>query len=61
MIQRSSIQSYQVFVQRKKGPAEPSSQCSVEVNESSGVPMAMTEQLEEDKDIFNKLKIPWMP
>ena len=23
--------------------------------------MAMTEQLEEDEEIFKKLKIPWMP
>ena len=40
---------------------DPSTQCSVEVNESSGVPVAKTEQLEEDEEIFKKLKIPWMP
>ena len=46
----------------KKGRvAEPSTQCSVEVNEYSGVPVAMKKKLEEDEEIFKKLKIPWMP
>ena len=40
--------------------AEKSAQCSIEVKEYLEVPMAMTEQLEEDEDIFKKLKIPWM-
>ena len=40
--------------------AEPSTQCSFEVNESPGVPVTMTEQQEEDEEIFKKLKIPWM-
>ena len=49
------------FCTQKEKVVEPSAQCNVEINESSGVPMAMTEQLEEDEEIFKKLKIPWMP
>ena len=48
------------FCAEKEKVVEPSTQCSVAVNESSGDPVAMTEQLEEDEDIFKKLKIPWM-
>ena len=49
------------FCAEKEKVADPSAQCSVEVNESLGVPVAMTKQLEEDEEIFKKLKIPWMP
>ena len=49
------------FCAEKEKIAEPSAQCSFEVNESPRVPVAMIEQLEEDEEIFNKLKIPWMP
>ena len=42
--------------------AEPSTKYSFEGNESSGVPVTMTEQKqEEDENIFKRLKIPWMP
>ena len=58
MKQHSFITS---FCAEKENIAEPSSQCSFEVNESLGAPIAMTEQQEEDELIFKKLKIPWMP
>ena len=57
MKQHSVITS---FCAEKKKVAEPSTQCNFEVNESLGVPVAMTEQLEEDEEIFKKLKIPWI-
>ena len=50
-----------IFFAEKGRVAEQSTQCSVEFKEYSGVPVAMTEQLEEDEEIFKKLKIPWMP
>ena len=40
--------------------AEQSTQCSIEAKEYSEIPVAMTVQMEEDEDIFKKLKIPWM-
>ena len=49
------------FCAKKEKVAELSSQCSFEVNESPGDPAAMTEQQDEDEEIFKKLKIPWMP
>ena len=58
MKQHSVITS---FCGEKEKVAEPSAQCSFEVNESPGAPIAMTKQQEEDEEIFNKLKIPWMP
>ena len=50
-----------IFCAQKGRVVEQSTQCSVEVKEYSEVPLAMTEQLEEDEEIFKKLKIPWMP
>ena len=47
------------FCAKKEKVAEPSAQCSFEVNESPRAPVAMTEHLEEDEEIFKKLKIPW--
>ena len=42
--------------------AEPSTQCSFEGNESPGVPITMTKQEQKnDEEIFNILKIPWIP
>ena len=49
------------FCAEKEKIAEPSSQCTFEVNESLGDPVAMTMQQEEDEEIFKKLKISWMP
>ena len=48
------------FCAKEEKITEPSAQCSFEVNESPGVPVTMTEQQEEDEEIFKKLKIPWM-
>ena len=48
------------FCAEEERIAEPSAQCIFEVNESPGVPVTITEQQEEDKDIFKRLKIPWM-
>ena len=48
------------FCAEKEKVAKPSAQCSFEVNEFPWVPVAMTKQLEEDEEIFKKLKIPWM-
>ena len=58
MKQNSIITSFCV---EKEKVAEPSAQCSFEVNESPGALVAMTEKQEEDEEIFKKLKIPWMP
>ena len=41
--------------------AEQSTQYSIEAEEYSEILVAMTEQMEEDEEIFKKLKIPWMP
>ena len=41
--------------------AEQSVQCSINVKEYSEIPMTLTEHMEEDEEIFKKLKIPWMP
>ena len=41
--------------------AEKSAQCSIEAKEYSEIHLVMTEQMEEDEEIFKKLKIPWMP
>ena len=49
------------FCAEKGRVVEQSSQCSIEVKKISEVHVAMTEQLEEDEEIFKKLKIPWMP
>ena len=49
------------FCAEEEQIAEPLAQCSFEVNESPRVPVTMTEKQEEDKEIFKKLKIPWMP
>ena len=48
------------FCVEEENIAEPLAQCIFEVNESPGVPVTMTEQQEEDEEIFKKLKIPWM-
>ena len=46
----------------KKGEvAEKSFQCSIEAKQYSEITVTMTEQMEEDEEIFKKLKIPWMP
>ena len=58
MKQHSVITS---FCAEKEKIAEPLAQCSFEVNESPGDPIAMIEQQEEDEEIFKKLKIPWIP
>ena len=34
---------------------------SIEAEEYSKIPMTLTEHLEEDEEIFRKLKIPWIP
>ena len=49
------------FCAEEEKIAKPSAQCSFEVNESPRAPEDMTEQQEEDEEIFKKLKIPWMP
>ena len=49
------------FCAEEEKIAEPSAQCSFEVNESPGAPVAMTGQQEKDEEIFKKMKIPWMP
>ena len=49
------------FCAEEERIAEPSAQCSFEVKETPGVPVTMTEQQEEDEEIFKKLKIPRMP
>ena len=41
--------------------AEQSVQCSIKDKEYSKIPMTLTEHMEEDEEIFKKLKIPWMP
>ena len=61
--QDDSMKQYSImtsFCVEKEKIAEPSAQCSFEVNESPRVPVTMTEQLDEDQEIFKKLKIPWM-
>ena len=45
----------------KKGRvAKKSTQRSIEAKEYSEIPVAMTKHMEEDEEIFKKLKIPWM-
>ena len=41
--------------------AEKSAQCTIEAEEYSKIPMTLTEHMEEDEEIFRKLKIPWIP
>ena len=41
--------------------AEKSAQCSIEAKEQSEIPITLTEHMEEDEEIFRKLKIPWIP
>ena len=41
--------------------AEKSVKCSIEAEEYSEIPMTLTEHMEEDEEIFRKLKIPWIP
>ena len=35
--------------------------CSIEAEKYSKIPMTLTEHMEEDEEIFRKLKIPWIP
>ena len=41
--------------------AEKLVQCSIKAKEYSEIPVTLTEHMEEDEEIFKKLKIPWMP
>ena len=41
--------------------AEKSLKCSIEAEQYSEIPMTLTEHMEEDEEIFRKLKIPWIP
>ena len=40
---------------------EQSVQCNIKANEYSETPVTLTEHIEEDEEIFRKLKILWMP
>ena len=40
---------------------EKSTQCSIKAKEYSKISVTLTEHMEEDEEIFRKLKIPWMP
>ena len=40
---------------------EKSTQCGIEAKQYSEITVTMIEQMEEDEEIFKKLKIPWMP
>ena len=40
---------------------EKSVKCSIEGEEYSEIPMTLIEHMEEDEEIFRKLKIPWIP
>ena len=40
---------------------EKSVKCSIEPEEYSEIPMTLTKHMEEDEEIFRKLKIPWIP
>ena len=41
--------------------AVKSVKCRIEAEEYSEIPMTLTEHMEEDEEIFRKLKIPWIP
>ena len=40
---------------------EESVKCSIEAEDYLEIPMTLTEHMEEDEEIFRKLKIPWIP
>ena len=48
------------FCAEKGRVVEKSTQCSIEAKEYSEIPVAMIAQMEEDEEIFKKMKIPWM-
>ena len=41
--------------------AEKSTKCSIEAEEYSKIPITLIKHMEEDEEIFRKLKIPWIP
>ena len=40
---------------------EKSFKCSIDAKEYSEIPITLKEHMEEDEEIFRKLKIPWIP
>ena len=45
----------------KREVSKISVQCSIKAEEYSEIPVTLIEHMEEDEEIFRKLKIPWMP
>ena len=60
MIQEQQKNDIKNSCMEKRELIEEEGQCSIEAEEQPEVPVTFTELMNEDEEIYKKLKIPWM-
>ena len=58
MIQEQQQNDIKSSCMEKRGEIEDAVQCSIEAEEHSEIPVTLTKHMNEDEEIFKKLKIP---